>query len=253
MSNSSQLTANCYLLAVKELLKQRGITYVQLADALECSLPTVKRLLNKPSLPLDRLLEIAEVANIEFFDICRRADQLRPQHYIFSDEQDALFDSRPEMLAYLQELIDGKTPQEIAAEFDLTARSTGLYHKHLERVGLIQRRPKNQVKLLIHPPIGFGPGSIYLKNEMQNFLTSIVTDVIQASESQNDRFAVLKPLQLTEKSYLAMVEGIKRLINQYSAISERKLETEETSQWRIAIACGLAPEPKRKQLPRISK
>jgi hypothetical protein len=253
VSTSSELTATCYLMAVKTLLKQRGITYGQLADALECSLPTIKRWLNKPALPLDRLLEIAEVANLEFAEICKLADQLRPQHHVFTDEQDALFVERPEMLAYFQELIGGKTPSEIATQFDLNAVSSSLYQKHLERVGLIKRKPRNRVKLLVRPPVGFGRGSLYLKKEMQNFLTSIVTNVVPGGDSQGDSFAILKPLSLTEQDYIAFVDGIKRLVDQYSAIGECRIATGKTSPWQIAIACGRGPKPGPGQLPRIVK
>jgi predicted transcriptional regulator len=253
MSASSQLTAACYLMAVKELLKQRGITYGELAEALECSLPTIKRSLNKPALPLDRLLEIAEVASIDFAEICKRADQLRPQHYVFSREQDALFVERPEMLVYFGELMGGKAPEKITEEFDLDEHSSNLYQKHLERVGLIKRKARKQVKLLVRPPVGFGPGSLYLKHQMQNFLTSIVTSVVNADGSQPDSFAILKPLSLTEQDYMALVDGIKRLINQYSAIDESRIRAGKTSQWQIAIAAGIAPKPEPGRLPKIDR
>lgn len=251
MSNSSQLTAACYLVAIKELLKQRGITYGQLSDALSCSLPTIKRWLNKPTLPLDRLLEIAEVANIQFSEICERAEQLRPQHYIFSDEQDELFAERPEMLDYLQQLIAGKTPAQIAKEFELKESNTTLYLQHLERVGLIKRKGRNQIKLLISPPVGFGPGSRFLKKEMESFLRSIVSDVVFADESLQDRFAILKPLSLTPQDYLALRAGILRLVDQFSAIGESRVETKNTQHWQMAIACGPAPAPQPVTLPRI--
>ncbi len=253
MSTSSRLNATCYLMAVKELLKQRGITYGELAEALECSLPTIKRFLNKPALPLDRLLQIAEVANIKFAEICKRADQLKPQHHLFSDEQDALFVERPEMLAYFEELIGGVTPDDIAVQFDLDARSSSLYLKHLERVGLIKRKARRQVKLLVRPPVGFGAGSLYLKKEMQSFLTSIVTNVVNADDSQADCFAILKPLSLTEYDYRALLDAIKRLVDQYSAISESRVAIDKTSHWQMAIACGRGTKPKPSQLPRIDK
>lgn len=252
MSTSSELTANCYLSAVKELLKQRGLTYGDLAEALGCSLPTVKRWLNKPSLPLDRLLEIAEVANIDFAEICKRADELRPQHYVFSDEQDALFVDRPEMFVYFQELMDGKSPDEIARQFDLNAQSTRTYLRRLEQVGLVLRKSKSEVKLVVLPPVGFGPGSLYLKKEMSNFLNSIVTNVVHANNSDGC-FAILKPMSLSEHDYSAMIEGLKRLINQYSAIGERRVATGTTSEWQLAIASGPSTESKPSRLPQISE
>jgi hypothetical protein len=118
---------------------------------------------------------------------------------------------------------------------------------------LIKRGARKQVELLVRPPVGFGPGSLYLKKEMQNFLTSIVTTVVYADDSQADCFAILKPLSLAKQDYMALVEGIKRLINQYSAIGESRIRADKTSQWQIAIACGRGPQPKPSRLPRIDK
>ena len=241
MSTSSELAASCYLSALKKLLKQRGITYGDLADALGCSLPTIKRSLNKTTLPLQRLLEIAEVANLRFQEICLHAEQLRPQHFIFSTEQDALFTSRPEILGYLTQLLSGKTPREIADEHELDANSSRLYQKHLQEVGLIKRKARNQVKLLVSPPVGFGPGSAYLKKEMQHFMTSVITDVVHAEESQPGRFAIMKPLKLTQSDYQDFVEGMKRLVDQYSAISERSGDDKSKAEWQVAIASGIRP------------
>lgn len=252
MSASSELTAACYLNATKELLKQRGVTYGDLAAALRCSLPTVKRSLNKTALPLDRLLEIAEVANLDFGEIHRRAEQLRPQHYFFTDEQDALFAERPETLAYLEELLVGKTPAQIARTHDLDVRSTTTYEKHLEGVGLIKRRARRQVKLLVTPPIGFSPGSRYLKREMEGFLESVIAEVVNADGSTAQRFAIMKPLALTDEEFKAMVESLTRVVDQYSAIGEARSAAGKASPRQMAIAAGPAPQPEAVRIPRIA-
>lgn len=251
MSVSGQYTAACFLAAVKELLKQRGVTYCDLAQALGCSLPTIKRSLNKTSLPLDRLLEVAEVADIDFSEICKLAEKLRPRHYIFTAEQDAMFAERPELLVYLRELMDGKTADEIARQFNLDINSTKLYHKHLARVGLIKKTSRRQVTLLVSPPVGFGSGSLYLQKTMERFLTSLITGVVHDNGSQPDRFAILKPLTLTNEEYNALIDGAKRLVDQYSAIGERRSAIGHASHWQIAIACGPGPTPESTQLPRI--
>ena len=253
MSATSELTAACYLTALKELLKQRGVTYGDLAEALQCSLPTIKRSLNKTALPLNRLLEIAEVASLDFADIYKRAERLRPQHYVFTAKQDALFAERPEVLAYLEELLSGKTPAEIASHHDLDVRSSGLYQKLLEGVDLIKRKPRRQVKLLVSSPVGFGPGSRYLKREAQSFLESVVADVVHAEGSQPDRFAILKPLSLTDEEFKALLENIKRIVDQYSAIGESRTAAGKAAPRKLAIACGPGPQPEPIRLPRLEK
>ena len=120
MSSSSELDATRYLAALKELLKERGVTYAELAKALHCSLPTVKRALNKPSLPLNRLMEFCEIAGIAFEDLHQRVERCRPKHYVFTDEQDQLFFERVELLDYLVELArEGTTPSDIAERHNL--------------------------------------------------------------------------------------------------------------------------------------
>lgn len=253
MSATSEQTAACYLTALKELLKRRGVTYADLAEALRCSLPTIKRSLNKTSLPLERLLEIAEVANLDFAEIHKRAEQLRPQHYFFTKEQDALFAKQPETLAYLEELLDGKTPVEISRHHDLDVQSTSHYQKRLEEVGLIKRKQRRQVKLLVRPPVGFGPGSLYLKREMQSFLESVVTEVVNAEGSQPGLFAILKPLSLTDEEFRALVDNLKRIVDQYSAIGENRTAAGKATPRQMAIACGPGHRQERRRLPRVTK
>jgi hypothetical protein len=50
-----------------------------------------------------------------------------------------------------------------------------------------------------------------------------------------------------------LLEGIKRLIHQYSAISESRIAADKTSPWQIAIACGRGPASEPSHLPRIGK
>ena len=181
MSSTSELDAACYLEALKELLKERSVTYVRLADAVHCSLPTVKRALNKPSLPFSRLLEFCEIAQIAFGDLYQRAERRRPRHYIFTKEQDQLCANREELLGYLLELArKGTTPSDIAKRHNLDRRSTTVYLKHLARVGLVERQGGNRAKLRVTPPFGFGPNSRVMRREHEKFLKTIVVDVLAA-------------------------------------------------------------------------
>ena len=156
------------------------------------------------------------------------------------------------MLAYFQELMGGKTPEEIANQFDLDVASSSLYQTHLERVGLIQRKPRKQVELLVRPPVGFGPGSLYLKHEMQTFLTSIVTNVVHADDSQADCFAILKPLSLTEQDYraISMESNGSSISIRQSARVELQPARHPSGKSRLPPDAG--PNPSQLRLPRMT-
>ncbi len=251
MSSSSELDAASYLGALKELLKERGVTYSRLAEALKCSLPTVKRALNKPSLPFSRLLELCAVAQIPFGELCQRAEQRRPRHHVFTDEQDRLFFRRPEILDYFLQLSrEGTKPSHIARRYDLDRKSTASYLKHLARVGLVEGRG-NQVKVLVHPPFGFDPKSSVLRRDHERFLKTIVAKVLEGDPEKEGCVAVLKPLYLSQGDYEQMVTDMVNVIHRFAAIAERGLSQGSTSPWQVALACGPGPELPTRSIPRI--
>ena len=254
MSSTSNLDVTRYLEALKQLLKERRVTYAQLADALRCSLPTVKRALNKPSTPLSRLFEFCEVAQIAFEDLHRRAEQHRPKHYIFTEREDRLFSERDEVLGYFQELAtEGTTPSDIAERHNLDRRSTALYLKHLASVGLVELQGRNRVKLRVKPPFGFGPGSRVLRKTQEGFMKGIVADVLAADPKKKECFAVLKPFYLTTEDYSKMVADFESVIHRFAAISERGPSREGASLWQVALASGPRPEQPSRRLPRIDR
>ena len=252
MSSTSQLDARRFLRALKELLKERRITYADLAKDLQCSLPTVKRALNNPSLPLSRLLEIGEIAQISIVELTQRAERWQPRHFVFTEEQDRLFSEREEMLAYFLELAaDDKTPRDIVNRHDLDEASTTVYLDHLTRIGLIARQKGKQVKLLVQGPFGFARHSTYMRKKHEIFLKAIVSEVLTADDGKTQAATILKRLILTNRDYGLMVAEIKRVIDRFAAISERRADSEEASTWQIAFACGPSPKPSQKRLPQI--
>lgn len=252
--STSKLDAACYLAALKAILKERGITYSDLAHSLECSLPTVKRALNKSSLSLTRLLEIAGVARVSLAEICERAAEHQPKHFVFTPQQDQMFSEREELLAYFIELATTEnTPGDIAQKHGLDRRSTVLYLTHLERLGLIKRTARNHAKLLVKPPFGFAAGGPYLRSQCRDFLKAVVSSVVDADPPDPNCTAILKPLMLTEKDYRQFIGEIMNLIDRFAAISERRIGKGKTSLWQIAIACGPGPEHRPGNLPRIQE
>jgi DNA-binding Xre family transcriptional regulator len=233
------------LAALKSMLKERRIGYAVLAAELDVSLLTVKRTLNKASVPLDRLLDICRIAKIDFAELVERANATRPEHTYFSPAQDRLFTRCPPMLTYFSALQSGRSPADIARQFRLTSASTTRYLTALAGVGLVRATGSGEsieIDVLVQPPIGFPPGSTTLARLSAAFLRSVVQRVVAATDRHEGDFSLLKPLRLSERQYRQMTGELYDVVNRYSFLSEGAgiAAHDERPEWQLAIAASHA-------------
>jgi DNA-binding Xre family transcriptional regulator len=234
------------LAALKSMLQERRIGYAALAAELDVSLLTVKRTLNKAAVPLDRLLDICRIANIDFAELVKRAVATKPEHTFFDAKQDELFTRCPPMLTYFVALQSGQSPADIASQFRLTSASTARYLSALAGVGLVKVTGSGksiEVELLVEPPVGFSPGSTTLARLSTAFLTSVVERVVATTGRHDGDFSLLKPLRLSERQYRQMTGELYDVVNRYSFLSEGAgiaAEDDERPEWQLAIAASQA-------------
>ena len=246
--------AEAILTALKGLLRERRIGYQQLADKMEVSLPTVKRMLNKTTLPLDRLLRICRIAEVDPQEVFERAVHNRPKHTMFTDEQDLLFYEQPAFLHYLKRLIhDGESPAQIESSEKLTPFSTEQYLSGLERVGLLERQTGTEIKLKIEPPIGFAHNSRVLRAEHTRLLEDTVKQVL-APDPQRV-FAILKPLRLTDTQINELIEELTTIIDRFSYISEHSPSNSAAppNGWNLTTSLSPATEEPRAKILNLSE
>lgn len=115
MSNSKIILG-----AIRERLRKQGVTYQQLADKLEVSLPTIKRDLTKGNFTLERLDRICEVLDIGLEELARGGTSERGLLTELSAEQEAeLIGNMPLLLTTYLVLNDWKFEEILAAfKFD---------------------------------------------------------------------------------------------------------------------------------------
>lgn len=132
--------------ALKRQLRAKKFKYQDLAEHLDCSVPTVKRILGEEELSLSRLLEILRFLDLSLTDLEMLSAQDDPKEIHFTPEQDRFLAQNPHYFAYLSKLFGGDTPQQIAEKFKLTALSTQRYLLALEKMELIRVTGKQRVK-----------------------------------------------------------------------------------------------------------
>ncbi|MGE3760188.1 MAG: helix-turn-helix domain-containing protein [Pseudobdellovibrionaceae bacterium] len=134
--------------AVKLVMKKKKLTYEDLAEHLQVSLPTVKRILGPEELTLSRLLEICDWLKLNLSELESLAGlHAKQDRDCFTLEQEQFFVNNQHFLTYLGLLHDGDSPEKIATEFGLTPKSTELYLIRLERMNLLRRDSKGRVRM----------------------------------------------------------------------------------------------------------
>jgi transcriptional regulator with XRE-family HTH domain len=148
-----------FLGALKRSLKARNILYRDLAETLDLSESSVKRILSSKSLSLERLEEICKACDLSFAEICRNAQFEEESHVLnLSAEQEKALAENPRLLHYYILLHDGKKPQKIEKEYEITNNESKKLLLQLDRLNLIELHPRDRVKIK-------GVGTLRFKRE----------------------------------------------------------------------------------------
>jgi DNA-binding Xre family transcriptional regulator len=120
-------------------MKKRGMTYADLGAHIGVSHSTIKRIMTREELSLNRLLVICQHLNLTLGQLEALANQsLDNTSPRFTEEQETVLATSPELFAYLAALYTLGSPQVIAKKYRLSDSTTELYLRRLEQLGLIQ-------------------------------------------------------------------------------------------------------------------
>lgn len=223
---------------IKELLKKKKLTYEDVAEELECSVPTVKRILGPEELSLPRLLKLCELVNIDLADLDTLTKLNKASTEKFSPEQENFLAQNPHFLAYFMKLFE-MTPEEIAQKYQLSERSNQKYLIGLEKQNLIHVTGKLKVKPTFRELPGFGDGPLAKKhaenfiNNANRFFLKVISNMLFSADKNKDSapggFSI-KALRATKASYTAFVkeqEKAREAFFKLASYEEKSLSEEE--------------------------
>lgn len=137
-----------FLNSLKRSLKAKNVLYRDLAKPLGLSESSVKRILSNKSLSLERLEEICRVADISFSEVVKSANlEEVNQFHTLNDEQEKALVENVRLLHFYMMLYDGKTPQKIEREYQISSAESKKFLFQLDRLNLIELHPRDKVKM----------------------------------------------------------------------------------------------------------
>lgn len=215
--------------ALKQQLKTKGLTYQDLAEHLEVSEVTVKRMMSKEEIPLSRFLAICDWLEVSLTELEKIANYTTMnQTQRFTKEQEAFLSKNPNYFAFLFQLYAHDTPEVIQKKFSLTQKSLNLYLIRLEKLDLIKKvagRYKTQHKDFPRS-IKYGELS---KTQSQKVLdagfglfTRYEKMVLQRKNEEADRGRQnnLSVVSMSKQSYFTWFEKYKQVMQELVQICE---------------------------------
>ena len=144
--------------ALKEALKARRISYGQVADHLDLSLSSVKRLFSAGSFSLARLEKVCDLAGIDLLDLARRAEENRLRVSSLTVEQERELVSDPSLLLTAVCVFNRSTYERILRNYRFSEVQLTKLLLRLDRMGLIELLPDNRIRLRIARNFAWLPG-----------------------------------------------------------------------------------------------
>lgn len=136
--------------ALKRCLKMKGVTYKKLAESMNLSESSVKRLFARNNLSLQRFEQVCEVVGLSIFDVGKmaREEDAKEDPHILSREQEQALAENENLLIGFHLVLNGWHYDRIIESFKWSEPEVIKILTTLDKLKLIDLQPENKVKLL---------------------------------------------------------------------------------------------------------
>ncbi|MGX5172610.1 helix-turn-helix domain-containing protein [Aliikangiella sp. IMCC44653] len=137
-----------FLNALKNCLKEKGYTYADVAQQLDLSEASVKRIFSEENISLQRLDKICQMLAMDLCDLAKVAEKSTQEIQELTAEQEAEFVKQPKLLFVAYMLFNEVDFNSIKAHYKINEHEGIQLLAHLDRIKFIDLLPGNRIKLL---------------------------------------------------------------------------------------------------------
>jgi AcrR family transcriptional regulator len=155
--------------ALKRLLKAHGVTYAQVAAALELSEASVKRMFSRRDFTLQRLEDVCRVVGIDFGDLARALADEHAGVTQLTMEQEKAIVSDPKVFLVALCAVGNWTIDQIVDTYNLSRLECVKCLTKLDRLRIIELQPGDRIKPLIGRTFSWlpdGPFQRYFRSQV---------------------------------------------------------------------------------------
>jgi transcriptional regulator with XRE-family HTH domain len=223
--------------AVKRELKRQGKTYRDVAEALQLSEASVKRLFSRGAFSLVRLDRVCELLDIEFGRLVRLMEHNIRLTTRLTLEQERELVSDIKLLLMTHFLINGLSFADIIALYDISEPEGIRLLARLDRMKIIELLPGNRVKVTISEQFEWIPNG-----PIQNFYErSIQSDFLKTSFQGPGEFRVFVSGLLTRSSNAEMIRKIRRITVDFIELNHEDQAEAPSQRFGTSLIVAMRP------------
>lgn len=222
---------------LKAELKASGKTYADVAQHLDLSDASVKRMFSNFSFSLERLEKICLMINLEISDLVKAMND--SQHLIshLTEEQEQELVANEKLLLLAVCARNYWSIDDITSYYDITTHECIALLAKLDKLKLIELLPGNRIKLLLKPDFRWlkdGPIEHHFRSHIQS-------EFFNNSFSGKNEFRLFLSGNLSDKSISHFIKTLNELAREFSELHADDKNTPINEKQNIGMLLAIRP------------
>ncbi len=224
--------------ALKKCLRAKGLTYRDVAEALDMSEASVKRIFSRKTFTLSRLEEICRFLEMSIYDLTRLTEMHAERgSSVLTIPQEEALARDSSLLTYFYLLLLGRTAERIARDYGIDRRQETRLLTLLDRLKLIDLYPNNRFRLLTSRRILWRPdGPIRRKYERE-----VKAQFLAHRFKGKDEWLSLESTELSEASIKVLTRKLERLSQDFDELAEIDMSLPRDRKQSFGLMLALRP------------
>ncbi len=214
-------------------LRRAGMTYKALAERIQMSESSVKRMFGQKDMSLSRLAQICKAAGIAMEDVLRQAADVTPHADTLTLAQERSLMSNPKLLLVAICCLGHWTLEQIIETYDLSEAECVLGLIELDKLEFIELRPMNRYRLRVSSAFHWradGPVQEY-------FREFVVADYFNGRFDGVGETLMCVPARLSLASAAELLQKIQQLAAELARLhqEDRRLPADERDGFTLLL------------------
>ncbi|NRA65368.1 MAG: helix-turn-helix transcriptional regulator [Pseudobacteriovorax sp.] len=236
-SDFGLLTAN-----IKKIVKNRHLTYRQLADKIGISESGLKKILNGQDASFGRLIDICRALAVPLSELLTMEKEWQPHSITFTEkQQELLLDDELALKVFFLAGYDDLCVEGIERYLNLTRTTLYSVLRKLDEVGLVQWLPDDEIKFPRDGIVLWVEQGELVRQIKRNWGEELLNDGIEAEPEDRESQMLMKYLKLTDSSHEDLQQALGEVLEEFQRRSRREINLHGMDKLRgtrmISVLC----------------